>query len=394
MPDSDYRELFDAVAAVGRTERGWTRPPWSPAVREAEQVVVAAGERAALVSSHDAAGNLWLTDPAATDGLVAAGSHLDTVPDGGAFDGALGVVSAVVAVARLRAAGVAGADRLAVVSFADEEGWRFGTPIFGSRILTGAYGHDVLDRLDADGVRLGDAGPPDPFAARDGHRRLAAFVEVHVEQGRALAPAGVPLGVATSLAARSRFAFACDGAANHAGTTPMAERDDALVAAARLVLAADAAARDEPGAVATIGTLDVQPGGSNVIPGRVTGTLDVRAPDPARRDAVVAAIQAACPAVELTRLAADDGVAFDARIRAALHEAAAGGAIDLASYAGHDAGVLAAAGVPAGMLFVRSPDGVSHDPGERADEADCLAGVATLERALRACLDAFPPIAG
>ena len=217
---------------------------------------------------------------------------------------------------------------------------------------------------------------------------------MHVEQGRALAPAGVPLGVATSLAARSRFAFTCVGAANHAGTTPMAERHDALVAAARLVLAADRAARDEPGAVATIGQLEVEPGGSNVIPGRVTGTLDVRAPDPGRRDAVVAAITAAAPGVTMQELAADPGVAFDAPVRAALHEAAGSSAIDLASYAGHDAGVLAAAGVPAGMLFVRSPDGVSHDPGEHADEADCLAGIATLERALHACLGAVPPIAG
>ena len=140
MPDSDFRELFDAVAAVGRSESGWTRPPWSAPLREAEEVVIAAAARSGLVSSHDAAGNLWLTDPAAETGLVAAGSHLDTVPDGGAFDGALGVVSAVVAVARLRAAGVAGSERLAVVSFADEEGWRFGTPIFGSRVLTGVYG--------------------------------------------------------------------------------------------------------------------------------------------------------------------------------------------------------------------------------------------------------------
>ena len=288
---------------------------------------------------------------------------------------------------------MAGRERLAVVSFADEEGWRFGTPIFGSRVLTGVYGPEVLDRRDADGVRLGDVCPPDPFAARGGHRRLAAFIEVHVEQGRALAPAGVPLGVATSLAARSRFSFVCDGAANHAGTTPMDERDDALVTAARLVLAADAAARDEPGAVATVGRLEVEPGGSNVIPGRVTGTLDVRAPDPARRDAVVAAIRAAAPGVTLTELPADPGVAFDGGSALRCTTPRGEAAIDLASYAGHDAGVLAAAGIPAGMLFVRSPDGVSHDPAEHADEADCLAGVATLERALQACL-AVPPIAG
>jgi N-carbamoyl-L-amino-acid hydrolase len=174
----------------------------------------------------------------------------------------------------------------------------------------------------------------------------------------------------------------------------MAERRDALVAAARFVLAADTAARAVDGAVATVGTLEVEPGGSNVVPGRVTGTLDVRAPDPHRRDAVVDALRAACPEASLEQLAVDDGVQFDARIRSALHEAAGADAIDLASYAGHDAGVLAAAGVPAGMLFVRSPDGVSHDPAEHADEEDCLAAVAVLEDTLRACLVAVPPNAG
>ena len=192
----------------------------------------------------------------------------------------------------------------------------------------------------------------------------------------------MPLGVATSLAARSRYAFGCDGAANHAGTTPMGERDDALVAAARFVLAADAPrapsrARSRPSARSRS-----SPAARTSIPGRVTGTLDVRAPDPARRDAVVAAVRAACPEASLEELAADDGVAFDQRIRGALHDAAGAVAIDLASYAGHDAGVLAAAGVPAGMLFVRSPDGVSHDPAEHADDADCLAGVAALERSV------------
>jgi N-carbamoyl-L-amino-acid hydrolase len=386
LPSSAFRTLFDAVAAAGRGPAGWTRPPWTPAVSSAEATIVAAAHQAGLVDHHDAAGNLWLTDrDAPRAGLIAAGSHLDTVPDGGAFDGALGVVSAVLAVGDLRRDRVAGHERLAVVSFADEEGWRFGTPIFGSRILTGVYGAEVLDRRDADGVRLGDVCPPDPIAALGGHRRLAAFVEVHVEQGVALSPAAVPLGVATGLAARARFGFVFEGEANHAGTTPMAGRRDALVAAARLVAAADAAARAEPGGVATIGRLAVEPGGSNVIPGRVGGTLDVRAPTPERRDAIVAAIRVACPDAVLTTLADDPGVRFDDRVRHALAEAATDAAIptiDLASYAGHDAGVIAAGGIPAGMLFVRSPDGISHNPAEHASESDCRAGIEVLRGAL------------
>jgi N-carbamoyl-L-amino-acid hydrolase len=392
-----FRRLFAAVADVGRDVEGWTRPPWSTPLREAERLVTADAATSGLDAAHDAAGNLWLTAAGApAHGLVASGSHLDTVPRGGAFDGALGVVCAVCAVGALRDAGVAGAERLAVISFADEEGWRFGTPIYGSRLLCGGYGPEVLDRRDAEGLRLGDLAPPDPFAARGLQGRLAAFVEVHVEQGRALAPAGAALGIATALAARARFVFRCDGEANHAGTTPMADRRDALVAAAGLVLAADRAARAEPGAVATVGSLSVEPGGSNVVPGRVEGTLDVRAPSAAGRDRVLAAVRAAAPAAALAELARDDGVAFAAPVREALRAAAdetAATALDLASYAGHDAGVLQAAGVPAGMLFVRSPDGISHSPREHADEADCLRACETLAGALRALL-AIPPAEG
>ena len=282
-----------------------------------------AGERCGLAGARDGAHNLWLTDPGApATGLVAAGSHLDTVPHGGAFDGALGVVAAVVAVEALRRAAAPGAERLAVVAFADEEGWRFGTPVFGSRVLTGAYGPEVLERRDAGGARLGDVSPADPAAARGGHERLECFVEVHVEQGVGLAPAGVPLGVATGLAARSRLAWRCDGESNHAGTTPMTGRKDALVEAARLVLAAQTAALAEPGAVATVGRIEVQPGGSNVIPGLAEGSLDVRAPHPAARDRVIAAIAAACPGATFSPLARDDGATFDPGLRAALGEAA------------------------------------------------------------------------
>ncbi len=360
----------------------------------AEELAVAAGAAVGLVATRDGAGNLWLTDKGApADGLIAAGSHLDTVPEGGAFDGALGVVSAIAAVSRLRTEAVHGFERLAVISFADEEGWRFGTPIFGSRMLTGGYGAAVLDRRDAHGVRLGDVCPPTALDARGGHGRLASFIEVHVEQGCALAPAGAALGVATGLAARARYAFAVEGVANHAGTTPMEGRADALVAAARLVLAADTAAREEPGGVATVGQLIVEPGGSNVIPDRVTGTLDVRAPTPEGRNRITAGIFQIVAGVALEPLSTDPGVAFHPTVRDALRVAAARASIaviDLASYAGHDAGVLGAAGIPSGMLFVRSPDGVSHNPSEHASAEDCEAGIDVLTGALRLLLDDPP----
>ena len=390
MRSPDPLPLFDALAAIGRGAGGWNRPPWSDAVRAAEQVAIAAGVACGLDAHHDAAGNLWLTDPSAPRaGLVVSGSHLDTVPNGGAFDGALGVACALAAVAALREVAVPGFERLAVVSFADEEGWRFDTPIFGSRILTGGYGAGVLDRRDADGIRLGDVGPPDPLAAVGGHERIGAFVEVHIEQGVALAPAGAAVGIATGLAARGRYRFTVEGEANHAGTTPMLDRDDALVTAARFVLQADEQARARWGTVATIGQLIVEPGGSNVIPGRVTGTLDVRALDPSACNDLVARIAAAAPTVELDRLSWDPGATFVAWVRHALAAAAASAGvrtIDHASFAGHDAGVLAAAGIEAGMLFVRSPDGVSHNPAEHAEPDDCRAAAAVLAGALERLL--------
>lgn len=392
---ASFDRLFAAVAAVGRRDTGWTRAPWSDELRAAEAVVIAAADEAGLEPAHDAAGNLWLTDRAApAKGLIAAGSHLDTVPDGGAYDGALGVVAAIVAVGTLRAAQLPGVERLAVVSFADEEGFRFGTPIYGSRVLTGAYGPEILDRVDATGASLRNVAPSDPFAARGGHERLAAFVEVHIEQGRALAALGRQLGIATTLAARRRYEFAIDGRANHAGTTPMDARDDALVHAARIVLACDAAARAVPDTVATVGRLTVEPGGANVIPGRCVGTLDVRAPTAGGVDDVLALLRGAHPDLELVEQARDDGIAFSPHVRAAIAAAAHELGVEtasLASFAGHDAGVLQAAGVPAAMLFVRSPDGVSHHPAERADRDDCLAATDVLARTLAALLGESTP---
>ena len=229
-----FRRLFAAVNAHGRGESGWTRAPWTDELRAAEAEVMAVAEAAGLACAHDPAGNLWITDPAApAEGLVAAGSHLDTVPAGGAFDGAQGVVSALVAVLALRAAGVPGAERLAVISFADEEGSRFNTPCFGSRTMTGTFGDEVADSRDQDGISIREAGPERPADAAGLHRRLAAYYEIHVEQGLVLDPADVTLGIATRLSARGRWEWSVAGEANHAGTTPMAGRRDALVRAAQ-----------------------------------------------------------------------------------------------------------------------------------------------------------------
>jgi N-carbamoyl-L-amino-acid hydrolase len=386
IDDELYRHLFSGVNAQGYSAEGWTRAPWTDELRAAEQVVIDVAEAGGLVCEHDPAGNLWITDPQApAEGLVVTGSHLDTVPKGGAFDGALGVVAGLVAVLALRAAGVAGAERLAVIAFADEEGSRFNTPCFGSRTMVGTFGDEVADSTDRDGISIRDVGPKDPTAAAGLHRRIGSYFEIHVEQGISLDPADTTLGIATRLSARGRWEWSVTGEANHAGTTPMAGRRDALVRAAEFVLAAKREAEARPGAVATIGRITPWPAGTNVIPGRVYGTLDTRALDNATRDAVVQALIDGFPDFTIEHRSTDDAAIFDPGLIADLHAMARElgiSSMDLPSYAGHDAGTLALSGVPSVMIFTRSPNGISHNPAEHSDEAVCLDAIRVLAAAM------------
>ena len=381
-----YRRLFADVNEQGFSPEGWTRAPWTPELRAAEQLVIDAAVAGGMVCEHDPAGNLWITDPnAPADGLIAVGSHLDTVPKGGAFDGLLGVVGGLVAVLALRAAGVPNQERLAVISFADEEGSRFNTPCFGSRTMVGTFGDEVADAKDKDGISIRDVGPKRPADAAGLQRRIAAYFEIHVEQGLALDPAGISLGIATSLSARGRWEWQVVGEANHAGTTPMAGRRDALVRAAEFVLAVQRTAVAHEGSVATVGRITPWPGGTNVIPGRCSGTLDVRALNNATRDAVVQALVEEFPDITIEHKSTDDAAIFDPALIADLYAAAnelGVSSMDLPSYAGHDAGTLALAGVPSVMIFTRSPNGISHNPAEHSDESVCLDAVAVLATAL------------
>ena len=390
--DSDlYRRLFAGVNEQGFSPDGWTRAPWTDELRAAEQLVIDAALADGMVCEHDPAGNLWITDPhAPADGLVVAGSHLDTVPKGGAFDGVLGVVGGIVAVLALRAAGVPNAERLAVISFCDEEGSRFNTPCFGSRTMVGTFGDEVADSKDKDGISIREAGATDPTKAAGLHTRIGCYFEIHVEQGLALDPADTTLGIATRLSARGRWEWTVTGEANHAGTTPMAGRHDALVRAAEFVLAAKAEAEARAGAVATVGRITPWPGGTNVIPGRCSGTLDTRALDNATRDAVVQALIDGFPDVAVEHRSTDDAAIFDPGLIADLHAGAQElgiSSMDLPSYAGHDAGTLALHGVPSVMIFTRSPNGISHNPAEHSDEAVCLDAVRVLAAAMARQLD-------
>jgi hydantoinase/carbamoylase family amidase len=364
---------------------GANRPGLSSAEQKAHDLVAGWMEEAGLRVQVDAAGNLFGRLPGARPELpeVWTGSHLDSVPDGGRFDGTLGVVGGLEAAVRAAARGTP-ERTLAVVAFRDEEGSRFGRGLFGSRALCGALASDDPDQRDPAGTTVREAlaalglEPPDPAGWLG--PAPAAFVECHVEQGAVLAGRGAPLGVATAVVGVARGVAEFTGLARHAGTTPMDARSDALCAAAEFVLRVRDAARGVDGAVATVGVLAVEPGAVNVVPARVRASVDVRAPDRERLDAVLAALpEAGVHVTEPVPMAPGPTGA----LREAIDDAGVPVA-ELASGAGHDAMVLAAAGVPTGLLFVRSlANGASHCPEEETSGDDVTLAVGVLARALR-----------
>jgi N-carbamoyl-L-amino-acid hydrolase len=394
-----FDALFAALAPVGRDPAtgGYRRFAWT---REDDELAAwFTGECAArgLDVVTDRAGNLWgwWGDPDAEPGLV-VGSHLDSVPGGGAFDGPLGVVSAFAAVDLVRAAGFVPPRPVGVAAFRDEEGARFGVACAGSRLLTGALpAGTALALTDADGVTMASAmtaaGHDPRHAGRDEEalRRIGTYVELHVEQGRGLAGGDAAVGVGSGIWPHGRWRLDLRGRADHAGTTALADRDDPMLALAGAIRAARAAAQ-EHGALATIGKVRVDPGAVNAIPSAVTAWLDARGADPDAVRSVVAAVAAAsgAPATEESWSApVTFGTDLTERLASVVGATGAPGgggpAPVLATGAGHDAGILAAAGIPAGMLFVRNPTGVSHSPSEHAERDDCLAGVAALARVVR-----------
>ena len=385
-----HRRLFAGINEQGFSPEGWTRAPWTDELRAAEQLVIDAAVAGGMVCEHDPAGNLWITDPQApADGLVVTGSHLDTVPKGGAFDGTLGVVGGLAAVLALRAAGVPNAERLAVISFADEEGSRFNTPCFGSRTMVGTFGDEVADATDKDGISIRDVGPQDPTKAAGLQRRIGCYFEIHVEQGLALDPADVSLGVATRLSARGRWEWEVVGEANHAGTTPMRLRRDAGYLAASVNLFARKLAWDMGGnQVATVGALSLRPNLINVVPNRAVFAVDLRNTDEARlkeAEARVAAHIAEVAAAERVEVKADvlarfEPVIFDSRLvdRVEHHARALSlGTRRMPSGAGHDAQMMQRL-CPTAMIFVPSVAGLSHNVKEHTEAADLAAGAQVL----------------
>ncbi len=395
-----FAELWDSLLPVGRDAAtgGYRRCSFTDADTACRNWFFKQASERSLRAHCDRNGNLWARwdvpagDPGST--CIVTGSHLDSVPDGGAYDGPLGVVGGFAAIDLLRARGFVPARPVAVAAFCEEEGARFGVACLGSRLMTGVLEPQAARELrDDHGVRLAEAmagaglDPAGLGADDDLLAGLGAFVELHIEQGSALGGLGAAVGIAEGIWPHGRWRMEFTGRADHAGTTRISDRRDPMLPYAATVLEARQAAA-ACGALATFGKVTAEPGGANAICATVRTWLDARAPDQIVLDHMVGQIEdtarraAAAQGVDVSmhRESFTPPVEFDPALRARLARAlAARGtpAPALATGAGHDAGVLAAR-LPTAMLFVRNPSGVSHSPAERAGPADCEAGVAAL----------------
>ncbi|RKR73567.1 allantoate amidohydrolase [Frondihabitans australicus] len=400
--------LLRQIADVGRDRArgGYSRPVYGDAELTLREWFVAAAEARGLDVETDGNGIIWAWWSAPgqeRENAVATGSHLDSVPGGGPFDGPLGVASALVAVDELRRRGVTPARPIVIAVFPEEEGSRFGVATLGSRLLTGAITPErALALKDAEGDTLADVLARSAHGAQGTHgthgtfgrddtrlRQLGLFVELHVEQGLGLQPLGEPIAVGASILGHGRWLLRLTGQGNHAGTTLMQGRQDPVVAASRIVVSIRDLARATDGARATVGRVEATPGGTNVIASKVEVSLDVRHPDDAVTAALVQRIATAAEliaaeegcAVTLTEQSLSPTVAFDAGLRDRLLEALPGVPV-LDTGAGHDAGILAS-DVPTAMIFVRNPTGISHSPEELIEDSDAERGAAALADALQ-----------
>lgn len=400
-----FGRLWAELLPIGRrADGGYDRFAWT-----AEDAALRAWFRRTaaargLTVEQDRNGNLWAwwghdpRDGPPPEGSVAVGSHLDSVPGGGAYDGPLGVVSAFAALdeVRVRRAPVR---PVAVVDFSDEEGARFGVACVGSKLSVGALEASTARALvDAHGISLADAmraAGSDPDALGPDDERLsalAAFVELHVEQGRFLVDAGAPVGIGTRIWPHGRWRLRFEGEADHAGTAAISERRDPVLAFAAAVCAAREAALAH-GGLATVGRASVHPNAPNAVAAWVEAWLDARAPDDASLESIVRDVSTAAVSaggrhrveVSVSQESRTPAVTFDAALRGRVASALGGPVPEMPTGAGHDAGVLAAR-VPSAMLFVRNPTGVSHSPRERVSEKDCAAGVDALARVLEELL--------
>lgn len=394
----------DSLAAFTEEPGRITRPYGTPSLAAARDTVARWMRDAGMDVRVDAIGNLRgrIEGSDRPAPALLLGSHLDSVRDAGRYDGPLGILVAIEAVARLRARQQSLPFPIEVLAFADEEGLRFQTTYLGSCAMAGAFDPAFLELTDGDDVTLREAmaGFGDPHALADAVLRpneAFAYVEAHIEQGPYLESVDLPVGVVTGISGQSRILASFKGVAGHAGTVAMDLRRDPLPAAAEIVLSAENLARQTPGLLATVGTIDATPGASNVIAGQVRFSLDVRHPDDAVRNDAVRGLErqtreiaaARALGVEWRVAREHPAVHCDAPLTSRLAEAvsAAGLPVELLpSGAGHDAVVMSEA-VPVAMLFVRCGEGVSHHPAESVTTNDVAVAIDVLDEFISALTD-------
>lgn len=394
-------ERLDELGRISERPDALLRRCFTPEHARANSLVGSWMAQAGMTVRTDAIGNIVGRyegqEPGAPALLI--GSHLDTVIDAGKYDGMLGVVGGIACVEALHRAQERLPHAVEVIGFADEEGTRFASTFLGSRAVAGTFDPSLLDRRDADGISLAEAMLEfglDPERIPDATRQpeeLAAYLELHIEQGPVLEAAERPLGVVTSIAGTTRLLVEFDGIAGHAGTVPMALRQDALAGAAEVVLAVEALCRRHPDLVGTVGRLEAFPGAINVIPGAARFTVDLRAPDDAVRKEALAALEERIQSSAQGRsLTARTEILHEAegtpctpwlsdQLTRAI-EAEGFQPMALFSGAGHDAVAMAPI-TPMAMLFLRCAGGISHNPAEAISAADADAAIRTLLRAVR-----------
>jgi len=390
---------INRLAAISETPAHLARVFLTPEHRAAADLILSWMEEAGMSARLDAIGNVCGRYEGERPGLpcLMLGSHYDTVRDAGKWDGPLGLITAICCVADLSKRGRRLPFAIEVTGFADEEGVRFASTLLGSRAVAGTFDESVLNVRDRAGITMREAlvqfglDPEHIGAAARARRELLAYVELHIEQGPVLEEKGLPVGVVTAIAGATRLAANLTGMAGHAGTVPMALRRDALAGAAECIVAVEEFCKtDHSGLVGTVGYITAMPGATNVIPGRVSFTLDIRAPTDAHRKLAVADIVRQIEAIaKRRRLALQLDVTHENRtvpcapwLKAQVAEAVAAEGhpvFELPSGAGHD-GMAMIDLSDVAMIFVRCRGGISHHPDEHVELADADAGARVLLR--------------
>lgn len=395
---SNLDDWVDELAAIGAGTAGINRFAWSPALMAASNWLVDRLGELGLDAEIDAAGNVVGRWSAGEGPAVVVGSHLDTVPEGGRFDGALGVLSGLEAIRRLKAEHWSPLRPLWLVAFNDEEGTRFGTSLFGSSAFVGDDLTALREREGIDGATLAEAMRSSGFDFEDLAQaravdKVGCYVELHIEQGNRLEAQELDAAVVTAIVGVRGYRVELHGEVNHAGTTPMNARHDALAGAARAVLALRHRAVAAGDVTANVGRIDVSPGGSNVVPGTAVFTVDIRSADQERyaeldslvRSCVAAAASDEGLTAEIVLTHEHPPTAMSDELQRVLGERMNAAGLRwaaMSSGAAHDAQLLAAH-VPAGMLFVPSQGGISHSPMEFTTSQKRERGVAVLTDVLR-----------